>query len=70
MQMLRQGLRDQMIITVDPASLGKRRRQVAKGEALWVYKQDRCRRCATEIRRWDLAGRWAYACERCQPARW
>ena len=31
-----------------------------------VYKQEACRECGTPIRRWDLAGRWAYACPTCQ----
>jgi endonuclease VIII len=66
---LRQGVKDRMIITVPPAELGKQRRRLVKGEALYVYKQERCRRCGTEIRRWDLGGRWAYACEKCQPLR-
>lgn len=65
--MLRRGVADGVIITVDPAEIGKPRNRIAKGEALWVYKQDRCRRCRTPVRRWDLGGRWAYACERCQP---
>lgn len=33
-----------------------------------VYKQEACGACGTEIRRWDLAGRWAYACPTCQPS--
>jgi endonuclease-8 len=64
---LRHGVKDQVIITVDPKLLGRRRSSIKRREALWVYKQDRCRRCGTEVRRWDLAGRWAYACETCQP---
>jgi endonuclease-8 len=31
-----------------------------------VYRADVCPTCATPITRWDLAGRWAYACPRCQ----
>jgi endonuclease VIII len=65
---LRQGVKDKVIITVPPAELGRPRARIAKGEALWVYKQERCRRCGSAIRRWDLGGRWAYACETCQPA--
>ncbi len=64
---LRQGVEDQVIITVPPAEIGKPRRRIAKGEALYVYKRDHCRVCGTEVRRWDLGGRWAYACESCQP---
>jgi endonuclease VIII len=64
---LRHGVKDRVIITVDPKVVGKPRSRIRKGEALWVYKQERCRRCGTEVRRWDLSGRWAYACESCQP---
>lgn len=32
-----------------------------------IYKQDACETCGGPIRRWELAGRWAYACEACQP---
>ena len=65
---LRHGVKDGVIITVDPKEVGKARSKIAKGEALWVYKQDACRRCGGDVRRWDLAGRWAYACETCQPS--
>ncbi len=34
--------------------------------ARYVYKQEVCRRCGTPVRRWDLAGRFAYACPVCQ----
>ena len=64
---LRHGVKDQVIITVDPKVIGKPRARIKRREALWVYKEERCRRCGTEVRRWDLAGRWAYACETCQP---
>jgi endonuclease-8 len=64
---LRHGVKDQVIITVDPKLVGKPRSRIKRREALWVYKQDRCRRCGTEVRRWDLSNRWAYACETCQP---
>lgn len=64
---LRHGVKDQVIITVEPRELGKARSRIVKGEALWVYKKDRCRRCGGPVRRWDLSGRWAYACETCQP---
>lgn len=32
-----------------------------------VYRQETCPTCGTPVRRWDLAGRWAYACPTCQP---
>jgi len=31
-----------------------------------VYRRDTCPTCGTPIKRWDLAGRWAYACPSCQ----
>lgn len=64
---LRHGVKDQRIITVDPKTYGKARAKIRRGEALHVYKQDRCFSCGGEVRRWDLSGRWAYACETCQP---
>jgi endonuclease-8 len=64
---LRRGVRQQRIITTDPAEIGRPRSRMRQDQRLYVYKQDTCRRCGQEIRRWDLAGRWAYACETCQP---
>ncbi len=69
-RMLRQGVEDARIITVaddELATVGVPRRQIRSKEAVYVYKKDHCRRCGTPIQRWDLAGRWAYACPTCQP---
>ena len=64
---LRRGVKDRRIITVDAAEIDGPRSRVARADATYVYKRDRCPRCHTEVRRFDLAGRWAYACETCQP---
>ena len=64
---LRQAVKDQVIITVDPKVIGKRRSRIKKGEALHVYKRENCFTCGAPVRRWDLSNRWAYACETCQP---
>ena len=64
---LRRGVRERRIVTVDPRELGKPRSRMTVSESRYVYKQENCLRCGTPVRRWDLAGRWAYACERCQP---
>jgi endonuclease-8 len=32
-----------------------------------VYRQEACKGCGGPVDRWDLAGRWAYACRACQP---
>ncbi|TYB39251.1 formamidopyrimidine-DNA glycolase [Micromonospora sp. AP08] len=34
----------------------------------WVYKRERCRRCGSPVRTWQLGGRTAYACPVDQPA--
>lgn len=64
---LKLGVRMNRIVTVDPEEVGRPRSRIVREDATYAYKQDHCRRCGTEIRRWDLAGRWAYACETCQP---
>lgn len=64
---LRRGVKERRIITVDPDEIGKRRNRMNRDDATYVYKRETCKRCDSSIRRWDLAGRWAYACETCQP---
>ena len=49
------------------AMVGVSQRRIRSKEAVYVYKKDHCRRCGTPIQRWDLSGRWAYACPTCQP---
>ncbi len=64
---LRRGVKERRIITVDPKEIGVPRSRMRRADATYAYHQDHCRRCGTAIRRYDLAGRWAYACESCQP---
>ena len=64
---LRRGVKERRIITVDPKEVGVARSRIRRADATYVYHQERCRRCGTAVRRYDLAGRWAYACETCQP---
>jgi endonuclease VIII len=64
---LRRGVRQRRIVTVDPDEVGTPRSRMTRAEATYVYRREACLRCGTPIRRWDLAGRWAYACETCQP---
>ena len=51
------------IITVD-----RREAAATDRRRTYVYGQRRCARCGSVIRRWDLGGRTAWACETCQPA--
>lgn len=64
---LRYGARYGRIVTTDPDEIGRPRSRMRRDQRVHVYKRERCRECSSEIRRWDLAGRWAYACETCQP---
>jgi endonuclease-8 len=63
---MRRGVRTGRIVTVEPEELGKPRSRMHDHEARYAYKRDLCLRCGTPIRRWNLSGRWAYACESCQ----
>jgi endonuclease VIII len=68
--MLHQGVIDKRIITVADDELdvfGTPRKKLRGKEAVYVYKKDNCMRCETAIDRWDMSGRWAYACANCQP---
>ena len=43
------------------------RATVPEAEGRMVYEQPTCRACDTPVESWELAGRTAYACPRCQP---
>ncbi len=62
-RMLRAGVRDGgRIMTVD-----RRDFKVRDGRSTYVYGQRMCARCGSPVRKWDLQGRDAWACETCQP---
>ena len=65
---LRHGVKHGRIVTVQAALDGApaRWRRLARSERVHVYKAERCPACARPVRRWELSGRWAYACENCQ----
>jgi endonuclease VIII len=66
--MLRQGVKDNRIITVDRRELElPAGRRVRRGEATYVYHRDRCLRCGSGILTSDLGGRPCYYCPTCQP---
>ncbi len=67
--MLRNGVKDGRIVTVDPAEVGVRTRtKVPKGERTYVYHQDLCRRCGTAIVHDEIGARTCWWCPSCQPA--
>lgn len=58
------------IVTRDPREVGAGdHREIPKRARLYVYQRafQPCRRCGTEIRRWDIANRAVWACPDCQP---
>lgn len=65
--MLRQGVKDNRIITIDrrefPVPKGRSRR----GQTTYVYHRDHCLRCGSEVLTALLAGRDCYYCPTCQP---
>ncbi|MCX6521934.1 MAG: Fpg/Nei family DNA glycosylase [Actinobacteria bacterium] len=66
--MLKQGVKDNRIVTVDRAELDlPKGRRIRRGEATYAYKRDRCLRCGTPIQSVELAGRPCYFCPICQP---
>ena len=66
--MLRQGVKDNRIVTVSREELGyPRGRRIPRAEATYAYKRDRCLRCGDEIRRIEIANRICYYCPTDQP---
>jgi formamidopyrimidine-DNA glycosylase len=65
---LRAGVRSGRIVTVDRSEQPSAAGRGARGKATYVYKREHCWRCGTPVARWDLAGRWCYACPSCQPS--
>ncbi len=66
--MLRQGVKDNRIITVSRDDLGiPPNARIRRGEATYAYKRDRCLLCGDEIRRIQIANRTCYHCPTHQP---
>lgn len=65
--MLRKGVKENRIVTVDRREAGlPRTRPLRRGEATYVYHRDRCLRCSSVVQTVDLAGRPCYFCPVCQ----
>lgn len=65
-ELLNIGVKYNRIIIASPKDVGKPRSRMNRDERLLVYKHKVCSNCDGEIMWWDLGGRKAYACERCQ----
>jgi endonuclease-8 len=64
---LRLGVRRNRIVTMAPDELPGPVSRLARGEGRYVYKQERCGRCGTELAVFPLAGRTTWSCPTCQP---
>ena len=66
-EMLRQGVADNRIITLDREEFDVPTGPTQRGEATYVYHRDLCLRCASPIVTVGLGGRPCYFCPVCQP---
>jgi formamidopyrimidine-DNA glycosylase len=67
-KMLRKGVKDGRIVTVDRSELGiARGKRIPREDATYAYKRDQCLRCGGEISRIDIANRTCYYCPTDQP---
>ncbi len=66
--MLRQGVKDNRIVTVSRDDLGiAPNARIRRGEATYAYKRQRCLLCGDEIRIIEIANRRCYYCPTHQP---
>ncbi|MCB1255900.1 MAG: hypothetical protein KDB26_02260 [Microthrixaceae bacterium] len=66
-ELMRIGKRLGRIVTTDPDEIGKPRGRMGDDERLYVYKQDRCRHCGTELVTAKVGGRAITYCPVHQP---
>lgn len=66
--MLRQGVRDNRIVTIDRREFAVPRGPTRRGETTYVYHREHCLRCGTAVQTVTLGGRACYFCPTCQPA--
>jgi endonuclease VIII len=65
--MLRQGVVDGRIITLDRDEFEMPTGRARRGDTTYVYHRDVCLRCGTPIQTVELGGRPCYYCPVCQP---
>jgi endonuclease-8 len=65
--MLKQGVKDNRIITIDRKLHPVPKGRVRRGDTTYVYHRDICLACDTPVRTVELAGRACYYCPTCQP---
>ena len=65
--MLRQGVKDNRIITIDRSEFPLPKGPSRRGDTTYVYHRDVCLRCASPVQTVELGGRACYYCPTCQP---
>lgn len=65
--MLKQGVKDNRIITIDRREFPVTRGRARRGDNTYVYHRDICLRCGTPVQIVELGGRACYYCPVCQP---
>ncbi|MCC6222663.1 MAG: Fpg/Nei family DNA glycosylase [Thermoleophilia bacterium] len=65
--MLRRGVEDGRIVTVDAAALGFTRAEIPRALAFNVYGRERCACCDSPVEQLVLGGRRTFRCPVCQP---
>lgn len=66
--MLRQGVKDNRIITIDRREFPVRKGHHRRGDTTYVYHREVCLRCGTHVQTLELGGRNCYFCPTCQPS--
>lgn len=64
---LKLGVRRNRIVTMDAGELPRPLSKLRRGEGRYVYKQEHCGRCGTELDIYPIAGRTTWSCPTCQP---
>jgi formamidopyrimidine-DNA glycosylase len=66
--MLRKGVRESRIITVDRRRFAVPKGPHRRGDATYVYHREVCLQCGSNVQTVELAGRACYFCPVCQPS--
>lgn len=64
---LKLGVRRNRIVTMNADELPRPLSKLQRGEGRYVYKQEHCGRCGTELDIYPIAGRTTWSCPTCQP---
>lgn len=64
---LKLGVRRNRIVTMRNDELPRPLSRLRRGEGRYVYKQEHCGRCGTELDVYPIAGRTTWSCPVCQP---